>query len=327
MSGPRAFPLGEFRLEAGPVLTEAALGYQVWGRLDAAAANAVLLPGQFPGTERGWTRLIGPGRVLDPDRHFIVAVDLLGDGLSTAPSHLLTDEARAAFASVTMRDNLRALRRLVTALGVARPRLIAGWSIAGAQAIGWAALHPEAVGAVLAVCAASIAEPRRAEILARMLDTLEGAAGGETPCARLRAFGGAVAGWTRSAEYEAAGLFRDDGFASAEQAREAWELRYLERDPADLAVACRLWASADPGRLLPGATEAAALGRIRARVTLMGCESDRLCPAEEVAREAALIPGAELRRLASPFGHAAGLPGAYAEETALIERALAELLA
>jgi homoserine O-acetyltransferase len=320
VSRPRAFPLGELRLDGGPVLAEATLGYRVWGRLDAAGSNAILLPGQFPGMGEGWARLIGPGRVLDPERHFIVSVDLLGDGLSSAPSQTLTEESRAAFASVTMLDNLRAQRRLVSALGVTRLRLVAGWSIAGAQAIAWAAVYPEAVGAVLAVCAASGPAPERAGLLARLLDILEGRGGaGRAPGPRLRAFGGVLADWVHSPAYYAGGLFRDDGFASIEQAREAWELAYLARDPADLAVALRCWAGAGSAR--PGAP-----GRIRARAILMACDSDRWCPPREVAREAALIPGAEARLIRSPFGHAAGRPGAYAEETALVERALGELL-
>jgi homoserine O-acetyltransferase len=327
MSGPRAFPLGEFRLEGGPVLTEAVLGYQVRGRLDAGGTNAILLPGAFPGTGGGWARLIGPGRVLDPERFLILSVDLLGDGLSSAPSQSLTREARSAFRAVTLLDNLRAQHRLVTALGIARPRLVAGWSLGGAQAIAWAVLHPGDVGAVLAICGTLGSDPDRAALFATLLGMLEGPENARSLDAWPRGVGHLLADWVRSARHDADGLFRDDGFASADQAREAWEMEYLERDPADLAVAARAWASADPSRLaLPGARASEVLGRIRARAILMACDSDRLYSPAEMARAAALIPGAETRLLHSPFGHGAGRPGAYAEETALIERALRDLL-
>jgi homoserine O-acetyltransferase len=43
--------------------------------------------------------------------------------------------------------------------------------------------------------------------------------------------------------------------------------------------------------------------------------------------EAAAIADAELRVLHSPYGHCAGAPGRFAEETAQVEQAIRELLA
>ena len=34
--------------------------------------------------------LIGPGRPLDPDRHFIICADAIGNGLTTSPSNSRT---------------------------------------------------------------------------------------------------------------------------------------------------------------------------------------------------------------------------------------------
>lgn len=313
---PRAFPLGDFPLDAGPVLTAATLGYRSWGRLDAEGANAVLLPGHFPGVGIAQERLIGPGRAIDPDRHFIVVTDLFGDGLSCAPSGRPARAGDPAFPAISLGDNLRAQHRLMVALGVQGIRLVAGWSLAGLQSLLWAALWPELVGAALAICPAAPWQPGTAAALARLLAVIEEA--GVPAPDRLRALGRAAAECALPPAYLRDGLFRDDGYGHVDEAMADWENTHTGRDPADLALMLRAWA---------GAGETADLAAIRARVILIGAESDRACPPDELAALARLIPGAETRTLRSPFGHRAGVPGRYPEESALIERAARDLLA
>src|SRR5690606_2323587 len=108
---------------SGGLLADAHLTYRSWGRLNAAADNVVLLPSYYTGTSASHLPMIGEGRPFDPTRHFIVAVDLFGNGNSTSPSHLDAPERRAAFPRIDIADNVAAQHRLVTALGVRRVRL------------------------------------------------------------------------------------------------------------------------------------------------------------------------------------------------------------
>lgn len=69
-----------------------------------------------------------------------------------------------------------------------------------------------------------------------------------------------------------------------------------------------------------------ALGAIQAKYVLMPCDRDAFYTLEEVKIEASFISSVDLRTLYSPFGHCAGLPGAFPEKTAIIERVLREIL-
>lgn len=325
----RRFSLGDLPLSGGGVLRGAVLTYRLWGR---PGAPAVLLPAYYTGTSASQAALIGPGRALDPERHFIVATDLFGNGNATSPSHL-TGEARARFPAVSVEDNVRAQARLLDALGVGRLALVQGWSLAAIQAWHWAALFPERVAAILPVCGASGCWPLNRVFLSGLRRVLAAdpafAAAppgtGNAP-AGLAAFGRVYAGWAYSARFWRDGLWHGMGHADAESLLRWWEEDHLGWDTQDLALALDTWADADVARATGVVDLAGALGRVRARVISMPCDTDRYFTHEENAVEVAATMGAELRPILSPYGHCAGAPGRFAAETAAVEAAARELL-
>ena len=115
----RAFVVSDFRLENGAVLPRATVMYATWGKLNAAGDNAVLLPSHYMADARGYNWLIGPGKALDPARHFLVATELFGNGKSSSPSNTPAPFDGPRFPVPTIRDNVAAVHRLLTAqLGV-----------------------------------------------------------------------------------------------------------------------------------------------------------------------------------------------------------------
>lgn len=321
------FPLGDVRLDCGAVLHGAALAFRSYGILAPAGDNAILLPCYYTGTSASYAPWIGPGRALDPTRHFIVATDIFAGGRSTSPSHAATPAARAAFPAVSIADNVRAQHVLATALGIRRFALVAGWSMGALQAWQWAAAHPDMVAAILPVCGAARCWPGNRAFLegVRAALTADPAwMGGayETPPERgLRAFGRAYAPWAFSARFFRDELWRRQGHASLDALLVAWEEDHLTHDAADLLALLDTWATAD---LAPDWRSA--LARVTARAIVMPCDTDRYFTLEENGLEAALVPNAELRPLRSPMGHSAGAPGRWPEETAFVEAAIAELL-
>jgi len=69
------FGLGDLALQRGMTLPAAKLAYKTYGSLAADRSNAVLCPTPFGAhhTDAEWA--IGPGRILDTDRWFIVIIN------------------------------------------------------------------------------------------------------------------------------------------------------------------------------------------------------------------------------------------------------------
>ncbi len=182
--------IGDLGLESGALLPDVELAYETWGELDDRASNAVLVPHALTGdthVTRGrvaedatsfdrvsaeapgwWDGLVGPGRAIDTDRFFVVAINMLGGCYgSTGPSTLIPEDSPRAglpwgsdFPAVTIRDSVRAEQRLAEQLGIASWRLVVGGSMGGARALEWAATFPDQVRAcaVIASTAVSSAE-------------------------------------------------------------------------------------------------------------------------------------------------------------------------
>jgi homoserine O-acetyltransferase len=143
--------LGDLRLESGQVLRDSQLGYRTFGRLDPARRNAVLLTTWFQGTAADLAGHIGPGRLVDSSRYFVIAVDAFGNGVSSSPSNSRRQPA-AAFPTVSIRDMVNAQHQLLTQhLGIDHLKAVVGISMGGMQAFQWATGHPGFVDKVVSI--------------------------------------------------------------------------------------------------------------------------------------------------------------------------------
>ncbi|WP_258069947.1 homoserine O-acetyltransferase [Arthrobacter sp. SX1312] len=169
----RVASIGPLVLETGGELPDVQLAFETWGRLDRDGSNAVLVQHALTGSshvargaseeEGWWDSLVGPGRTVDTDRYFVVAVNMLGGCYgSTGPASLAPDGEPwgARFPFVTIRDAVRAEGLLADQLGIRRWHSVLGGSMGGARALEWALMYPQRVErcAVIACTAASSAE-------------------------------------------------------------------------------------------------------------------------------------------------------------------------
>lgn len=160
--GHREFAgLGPFTPERGGQLPFVRVAYETWGTLDATASNAILIEHAFTGdshvtgpagrghaTAGWWTNLVGPGRVIDTDRYFVVVSNILGGCQgTTGPSSIAPDgrEWGARFPYVTIRDQVRVQALLADRIGIDRWHTVIGGSMGGMHALEWAIAYPERV--------------------------------------------------------------------------------------------------------------------------------------------------------------------------------------
>lgn len=169
--GRRLFArIGDLPLDTDPmgVLPDVTLAYETWGELNASGDNAVYIAHALTGdshvwgaAEEGhhtggwWNAMVGPGRPIDPERHYVVCANVVGGCQgSTGPASAHPEDGKpwgSRFPYVTMRDMVAAEIRLADHLGVERWRLITGPSMGGMRAIEWTQMAPERVGAIAPV--------------------------------------------------------------------------------------------------------------------------------------------------------------------------------
>jgi homoserine O-acetyltransferase len=168
--GDRRFAgIGDLALERGGAIPNVTIAYETWGELSPDASNAILVCHALTGdshlvgpagpghpTAGWWPGLVGPGKVLDTDRYFVVAPNMLGGCQgSTGPASLAPDgsEWGPRFPYLTIRDQVAAHAALSDLLGIERWALVVGGSMGGMQVLEWGVGYPERVERVAVLAA------------------------------------------------------------------------------------------------------------------------------------------------------------------------------
>ncbi|ATC63779.1 homoserine O-acetyltransferase [Nibricoccus aquaticus] len=166
---PRDFvSIESFLFESGQSLAGFTLRYETYGRLNTAKDNVVIICHALSGdhhcagihslTDRKpgwWNNLIGPGKAVDTNRFFVLCSNCLGGCQgSTGPSSINPATGRpygVTFPFVTIRDMVRAQKRLLDSLGITSIYAVVGGSMGGMQAVQWGIEYPAFVRRVLAM--------------------------------------------------------------------------------------------------------------------------------------------------------------------------------
>ncbi len=328
------FELGDFELQSGATLPAAKLAYKIYGDPNPTGDNVVVLPTFYTGTHVRNEGYFGPGRALDPARHFIVSINLFGNGLSSSPSNTPAPAGGADFPHVTFYDNVRAQHRLLTErLGVDSIALVTGWSMAGCQSFQWGAQYPDMVRAILPFCGSAKTSEHNIVFLEGVKAALQADANyaegrySAPPVRGLKAFGRVYAGWAYSQTFFRERHYRALGFTSAEELLQDWERDHLDWDANDLLAKLWTWQRGDIGaQPLYGGDFVAALESIRAKTIVIACDNDLYFRPEDNDLEIAHIRDGELRVFESPWGHCVASPGKDTGFAAYFDAAVAELL-
>jgi len=338
-------------LECGSSLDCPTLHYAVYGRLNAARDNAVLVCHALSGSAlvgSWWPEIFAPGAVLSLEHDFVICINLIGSCYgSTGPQSVDPKTGNAYgpdFPLVSIRDNVRAQALLLDSLGIRKLRLVLGGSIGGMQALDWTILNPDRVERALIIGVAPLSAMGLAlnhlqrQAILHDPDWADGRYLPQRPPRR----GLALARQIGMLSYKSAPLF-EERFGRNPNLREIedpWCLndhgggltggrfdiagyldyqgeRFIERFDANAYLAIlRAMDTWDPMRGCGSPKEA--FGRIRARLSFIGISSDWLFPEPMVREFANSIRAAgveaDYREMVSDHGHDAFL----AEQAALV---------
>ena len=298
------FSPGDFRLETGESVRDLELSYVVHGKIDSSASNVVLALCAIASTHHRLDFLIGDGRALDPARYAIVAVDALGNGLSTSPSNSAAQPG-TAFPRFSIRDMVASQKLLLDHLGVAKLEAVIGASMGGMQALQWGVSHPQRMRRIVAMTpmaktaawAAAINETARRAIMADPDWQSGGTRGWDAWVPLMHLLSGRTP----------AQLEREFDSAASVQAwiaeRCAWWAAQAFA-PIDWIYQSRAYDAHDVGTS-PGfdGDTARALAGIVAKTLVLAPPLDLYNPAEAARWAAARIAGACMTEIPSVWGH------------------------
>ncbi len=329
-TGRRYVDIGALTLESGAMLPSVTVAYESWGRLNDAGDNAVLVLHALTGdahvvgpigpdqpTPGWWEGLIGPDAPLDDREYFVLAANVLGGCRgTTGPSSPAPDGKPwgSRFPAITVRDQVAAEAGLARMLGISSFAAVVGGSMGGMRALEWPVMYPELIrrSIVVASCAAATADqiawsaPQLAAI--RVDPNFAGGDyyGGPAPLAGM-GVAREIAHVTYRSRLELNTRFGRSRQPGSEMfAVESYLAYHGEKlgrrfDPNSYLVLTEGMNSHDLAR--GRGSMKAALGLIRAELTVAVVDSDRLYPVADGELLATAPAARPLITLHSDFGH------------------------
>ncbi len=158
-------------LDSGQSIAPLQIAYQTYGTLNAGRTNAVLVCHALTGDQHvandnpvtgkpgWWENLIGPGRIIDTDRFFVICSNVVGGCLGTTGPASTNPATGRPYALdlpvVTIRDMVRAQAMLVDHLGIDTLFAVIGGSMGGMQVLEWASTYKNRVFAAMPIATAA----------------------------------------------------------------------------------------------------------------------------------------------------------------------------
>jgi homoserine O-acetyltransferase len=166
----------QLRLESGRRLGPLTIAYETYGTLNGARSNAILVTHAWTGDAHAagrhheddrklgwWDNMIGPGRVFDTTRYFVICSNVIGSCKgSTGPTSTNPasgNDYRLSFPVIMVRDMVRAQKLLIDHLGIEKLHTVVGGSMGAMQALEWGIHFPERVRSIVPIAGTGRTSP------------------------------------------------------------------------------------------------------------------------------------------------------------------------
>lgn len=170
----KTFTMPSYTTVAGATIKDVKIGWESAGTLNADKSNAILIAHFFSGTSHAfgkyakddkaagyWDYLVGPGKVVDTNKYFVLSSDTLvnlnvnaPNVVTTGPASINPDTGKPygmSFPVVSIKDFVRVQKALIDSLGIKKLHAVMGASMGALQTYEWAASFPEAVDRIVPV--------------------------------------------------------------------------------------------------------------------------------------------------------------------------------
>ncbi|MCF6267359.1 MAG: homoserine O-acetyltransferase [Desulfuromusa sp.] len=166
----------ELRLESGRLLGPLTLAYETYGQLNQDASNVIMVAHAWNGNAHAaglhteedrkpgwWDNMIGPGKVFDTNRYFIISSNVIGSCTgSTGPTSINPATGRPYrlnFPVIMVRDMIRAQKLLIDHLQIDKLLAVVGGSMGAMQALEWGIHFPDRVRAIVPIAGTGRTSP------------------------------------------------------------------------------------------------------------------------------------------------------------------------
>jgi homoserine O-acetyltransferase len=154
-------------LDCGASLSPVTVAFETYGTLNADKSNAVLIchaltgdqyvasPHPITGKPGWWSRVVGPDKIIDTERYFVICSNVLGSCMGTTGPSSINPETSTEwgldFPVITIRDMVKVQAELIKHLGIETLFAIIGGSMGGMQVLEWLVNYPERVNSAIAL--------------------------------------------------------------------------------------------------------------------------------------------------------------------------------
>ena len=166
-----------FILESGKSLEKITVAYETYGELNNEKNNAILVchaltgDAHAAGWHKGarkpgwWEMVIGPGKVLDSEKYFIICSNVLGGCKGTTGPSSINPETNKEygldFPVITIKDMVDVQKILVDSFGINQLYAVVGGSMGGMQVLQWIVTYPEMMKKAIPIATTARSSPQQ----------------------------------------------------------------------------------------------------------------------------------------------------------------------